>query len=118
MFIGSPPLKLSADTDQDSDGNAMLKAHAYKAQSAGEVGAYVTASGGNQSISGYIGNTSDPAGAGNKVRADGMDPSGAYGGVSFTVAKGEYFEITTTSANAAIIRWRSFGPLKKPIDYN
>lgn len=94
----------------------MLKAHAYLAQSDGEVCAYVTASGGNQILSGYIGSTDDPAGAGDLIQPDGIDPNGAKGCVSFLVDQGKYFELTTNSANAVTIRWRSFGSLKKPID--
>ena len=121
MFIGSPPLKLSAITNEDSDGNAMLKAHAYLAQSHGEVNSHVEYTGGNQNISGFVGNTNDPAGAGTKINNDGIPGASAEnirGGVSFDVAKGEYFEITTGSASAATVLWRSFGPLKKPVDFN
>lgn len=118
LRVNPPPLKLSVVTTQDSEGNAMLKAHAYLAQSDGEVSAYVRSTGGSQFLNGYIGSTSDPAGAGDLIHPDSIDPTDMQGGVSFLVDQGKYFELTTDSANAVTIRWRSFGPLKKPVDFN
>ena len=118
LRIGRAPFKLSEYTTEDSDGNAMLKAHAYQAQSAGFVCARVISSSGEVELNGFVGLTSDPAGAGVKVQCSFVVTTTYGTDASFAVAKGEYFELTTTSANAVNIYWKSVGRLLKPIDFN
>lgn len=118
IFTSSPPLRLSAYSDQDSDGNVMLKSHAYKAQSAGFVSARCGTYGTGFDLKGYVGLTSDPEGAGQWIGYNAFAGS-AYGmGVTLLIAKGEYFEFITGSTEAIYIFWKSFGTLKKPIDFN
>jgi len=111
-------ITLSAYTNEDSEANAMLKAHAYKVATAGQVTAYVQANTINQNLAGYVGLTNDPAGAGDLIQK--VSSVSSFGvplfAISFLVAKDEYFEITTSSTNAATIRWKSIGTLSKPVD--
>lgn len=109
---------LSAYTNQDSESNAMLKAHAYKAATDGQVTAYVQATAINQNLAGYVGLTNNPVGAGDLIQKVSSVSSFGVGlfAISFLVAKDEYFEITTASSNAVTIRWKSSGTLSKPVD--
>jgi len=107
---------LSAYTDEDSDNNAMLKTHAYKAATSGIVEAYVTPSGVGQNIRGYVGATDDPVGAGTQIQYRSIDGAGNVIGFTMHVAEDEYFELRTSSANAINIQWKSYGTLSKPID--
>jgi len=109
---------LSAYTDEDSDNNVMLKAHAYKAQSDGDVCAKVISSAGEVDLRAYVGLTNDPVGAGIQVQ-NNFTVTTTYGvDVTFPVAKDEYFELLTTSSNAVNIYWKSHGTLEKPVDFN
>lgn len=108
-------LALSAYTDLDSEGNAMLKAQAYLAVTDGYVTAFVGSSAAAQGMNAYIGLTNNPAGAGIQVQAQSTTVEG-YFSASFPVAKDEYFELTTTSGNAITIRWKSIGTLSNPVD--
>ena len=120
LKVNRAPLKLSAYTNQDSEGNAILKAHAYLAKSAGFISAQCDLAEGKD-LWGFVGLTNDPAGAGIMVgRAEAGPSSGAavWKNITFLVAKGEYFEITTDDADDPIIYWKSFGVLKKPVDFN
>jgi len=109
-------ISLSAYTDQDSEAVTLLKSHAYKAVTDGMVEAYANllVSG---YLKGYVGLTSNPAGAGDLVQSTGFSAGGAagYTSISFLVAKDEYFEVTTSAAGATIY-WKSFGTLSRPID--
>ncbi len=119
ISISSVPFSLSpAGTTLDSESNAMLKDHAYRAQNHGRVDAKVIASGGNKDIFGYKGPTSDPAGAGVLIQSDTITEISKRACIGFLVAKGQYFEVKTDSTNAITIIWSSFGPLQAPIDYN
>lgn len=116
--VKSPPFVLSDYTNKDSDNNNLLKSHAYKAVTAGYVKGFVSLSGTGQYIRGYVGPTSDPAGAGTLIDSHSQDTTGNVINVDFNVAKGRYFEIITSSSNAVTINWASYGPLKEPIDYD
>lgn len=105
----------SAYTDEDSETNAMLKAHAYKAATTGFVTAFVSSSAVGQGMNAYVGLTDNPEGARDLVQSQSNTAEG-YFQASFPVAKDEYFELTTTSANAITIRWKSVGTLSKPVD--
>ena len=105
----------SAYTANDSEANAMVKAHAYLAATDGFVTAHVLGSGNGQYLRGYIDGTNDPAGAGEKLQGSTVD-AGEEESISFSVAAGEYFEITTDSTNEPTIYWRSKGTLSEPID--
>ena len=104
---------LSAYTANDSEANAMLKSHAYKAATAGSVSAYSEENTGNN-LRGYVGATNDPAGAGTKVQDSESSTGTPFVSIFFDVAKDEYFEITT--GGTPTIRWRSIGTLSEPID--
>ena len=92
-------------TLNDSESNAMLVAHAYLTQTAGFVG--VTRF--NQSsvvrVSGYVGTTTDPAGAGLLVANDRDDGADDESGLNFFVAKGKYFEIVHSGGGTSTINW-------------
>jgi len=109
---------LSAYTNQDSESNAMLKSHAYKAATGGQVTAYSDVpAGSGREIKGFVGTTNNPAGAGTLIQReenDGVSYSNRKS-VSFLVAEGEYFEITVYSGTPVIL-WKSFGTLSEPID--
>jgi len=110
---------LSAYTDEDSDNLAMLKAHAYRAQTDGWVSAHCTFTADISNIKVYVGLTADPAGAGDLIQqTDINEIGGGYiGSVCALVAKDEYFEITV-SGDTPVIWWKSMGALLKPIDFN
>jgi len=115
------PFALSAYTNEDSDGNAILKAHAYQAATDGFVFVYSQCDSGENVII-YVETTaqyaidSDPTAGGVIVaysEGAGLADARCFGNAA--VAKGEYFEIVSTGAVGAI-RWKSFGALSKPID--
>ena len=89
-------------TANDSEANAMLKAHAYKAQTAGFAFARVTEQ--NVLISGFVHTTSDPAGAGTFLTGAGSSSTGESGMTLF-VTKDQFFEIT--SSGTVTINWTS-----------
>ncbi len=106
----------SAYTNLDSEGNAFLKAHAYKAATDGFVSAFVSLTTVAHAIVGYVGATDDPAGAGTKIQQQTMETSvDSIKGVGIWVAKDEYFEITATSGVPTIL-WKSKGTLDEPVD--
>lgn len=103
-------------TANDSESNPMARAHAYKAQTPGFVNAW-TSVGSLGTLKAYIGNTSDPEGAGEQA-----DESGTNNGIPSVkcfVAVGKCFEITDSVADVLVIKWT---PLVRgggaPIDYN
>ena len=109
---------LSAYTTKDSEDNTMLKTHAYKAATSGLVDVYASLSS-MENMQGYVGDTDNPSGAGTKIREVSNGAGGSQTmGLGFSVAKDEYFEITTNSTATPNIRWRSFGTLSKPVDNN
>jgi len=93
--VGSNP------TANDSESNTMLKAHAYLAQTAGFVTTWASSTVG--SLKGYVGTTTNPAGAGTQVA---QNTSGGGTGdpfISFFVGNGKYFEITQTGGTVTIL---------------
>ena len=122
LHVEKPMLKLSAYTNEDKDSNAMLKAHAYQAVSAGFVTVHAVASDGLEILALYVGLTNDPVGAGDLIFRETAAPAGAsnyIGCGGIPVAKNEYFEITYNGAGAVVIRWKSLGlTLKRPLDFN
>lgn len=84
----------------DSEANTMLKDHAYLAQTSGFASAWFTGNG-NYIVSGYIGITTDPAGAGILVTLS--SDSTAKASIYMFVPKGKYFEITSNTT--VIITW-------------
>ena len=114
VTVTKPRIKFSALTANDSDTNAMLKAHAYLAITDGFV--YVTAIPLPQysSLNGYVGNTNDPAGAGLLIQVDAININNQNVSINFSVRRGEYFEVTTTGTPN--IYWRSVGVLRNPVD--
>lgn len=114
MWIGFAPKRLSAYTNQDSDANVILKDHTYLAGNDGFVTAYANITTGTY-IRGYVGVTDDPVGAGDLILETSVSGNDRAS-ISFPVAAGEYFEITTNAAIAINIRWKSNGRLSKPVD--
>ncbi len=107
-------VSFSAYTNEDSETNALLKDHAYEAQTDGFVVAYVLQGVNARKLRAYVGLTDDPAGAGVLVGA--QEPDGdADISISFPVAAGEFFEITYDTGTPTI-RWKSMGALSKPVD--
>jgi len=110
-------VELSAYTTEDSDGNSMLKSHAYKAATAGMALAYSTSLDAGEYIAIYVGTTTDPAGAGDLIQQFDSEDADSSHSVCALVAEDEYFEVLCTADPAApTIRWKSFGTLSKPID--
>jgi len=119
LRVGQPRIRLGVYTNQDDDNNAMLKAHAYRANQDGYVTARMTGVQATDKICGYIGDTNDPVGAGdfivgNHTYSAVSDPVS----ISFPVAKNKYFEITDESTQLTIIFWHPIGTLIKPTDFN
>lgn len=106
----------SAYTNKDSEDNAMLKSHAYKAAMDGEVSASVTGLNKAEYIRVYVHTAAGPAESGDLVdRHQGVsDVQAVNHAVHALVAKDEYFEITCT--NTPKILWKSIGTLSAPID--
>ena len=106
---------LSAYTNQDSESNVMLKAHAYQAQSAGWVSAYDLDIEATTDLKIYVGLDDNPAGTGDLIQVIGNKGVGGIpASVSAFVAEGEYFEVTIDGP--AVIRWKSMGTLSRPVD--
>ena len=107
---------LSAYTDEDSDGNVLLKGpgHSYKAATDGLVYVYILTGAAGTSLKGYVGLTDDPIGAGMLIQPINIPVLNYDVPIQFAVAKDEYFEITTSST--PVILWKSFGTLSKPVD--
>ena len=119
LKVNPPPFKMSVYTTEDSDGNDMLSAHAYRAVNAGVVEVYGDLRALNANLRGYVGSTDDPVGAGLLIHYRSHSQAftnDLYVGFSLHLAKNEYFEITCTIT--PVIHWKSFGPLQKPIDFN
>jgi len=114
---GTLDIEFSATTDEDSEGNAMLEVHAYKAQTDGFVNAELGTTLDGGGLYGYVGTTDDPAGAGTRVAISSQYiPEGTYWlNICFPVAKDEYFEIIADQGTPSIY-WKSVGTLAKPID--
>ena len=111
-------LAFSAYTDEDSNTDAMLKAHAYKAATDGYVSAYVTQTNNDEPIKGYVNTSGNPADSENNLIKQSSDSgSGAIKSIGFWVAKDEYFEITQAT-DTPVIKWKSRGTLSKPVDNN
>lgn len=108
-------VNLSAYTNLDSENNAMVIAHAYKAATAGFVYAHSQDGAVGNVLIGYVGTTDDPAGAGTLIQPIHRSSLNYDICVSIAVAKNEYFEITS-SASDVVILWKSHGTLSKPVD--
>lgn len=103
-------------TVQDSESQTMLKAHAYLTATDGFVAVRSPIGAAGEVISGYVGTTSDPAGAGDLIQRGAGDGAGDTISLFFAVKSGEYFEITDSGSNTPDIRWMSRGTLSKPVD--
>ncbi len=91
----------AATTVNDSESNAMAKAHAYLTQTSGFVNTTTT---GLLAIRIYVGATNDPAGAGQIMDANRDTANGPSGANSF-VPKGKYFEVTDAGSGTTTIVW-------------
>lgn len=100
----------------DSDGNAMLKAHAYQAQTDGFVSVYLDSIGAGKYLRSYVDDTDDPAGSGTKIQ-EIVAPAAAIGcSLFFAVPNNTYFEITTDDSEDPTILWMSIGTYSAPVD--
>ena len=105
ILVEPEPLLKSTYTlsyNNDSEANAMLKAHAYLVQTAGFVSAWVPTNTSGQ-LTGYIGTTTDPAGE-NTPAAIALNDSGTDPFIYFFVPNGQYFEITQATQTPTI-KW-------------
>lgn len=118
LRVNKAPFRLSAYTNLDSDGNPMLKDHAYKAQGPGFVCATCQSEGPGTYVKGFVGLTSNPAAEGDMLGYNAFAGTTLGESICIPVAKDEYFECYTDSANPILIWWKSVGTLKKPIDFN
>lgn len=106
-----------ASTNVDSDATAFVKAHAYSAPTDGIVTAWETsATAANSTINGYVGATTDPAGAGTLEAHVTSYNQEDRAFLTFVVPKGKYWEITAAQSAAHTIRWRAIGTLSAPVD--
>lgn len=109
---------LSDYTTEDSESNAMLKSHAYLAQTDGTATCHLTAMTLNGILIGYVGNTTNPPSSSDNIvaryEAAGTDACS----INFEVQAGKYFEIRISDATpgTVVIKWVSRGALLKPID--
>lgn len=90
-------------TANDSEGNAMLKAHAYLTQTSGFVTAYDVALN-DTTLYGYVGITTDPESDGTVVQRDKTEANYSGRNIFFFVPNGKYFEITE-AAGTPTIEW-------------
>lgn len=107
---------LSAYTDEDSDPTAMLKIHAYEAQTDGMAYAVCTDLDSGESIGMYVGTDDDPYNNGDLIDTFTSQANNMQGGVQALVAKGEFFEVRASGTAAVTILWKSYGTLSKPVD--
>lgn len=85
----------------DSESNAMLKAHAYLAQTSGFVNAFIDND--ENALSGYVGNTNNPAGAGTLIARNTVVGNAANDPFIFLfVGNGKYFEIVAVGTPTII----------------
>ena len=93
---------VTSTTTTDSGSDTMEKAHAYLAQVSGFVHAH-TATGNTDALSGFIDNSTDPAGAGDLVGFDNPVTT-ERPNMYFFVPKDMFFELTHSSQTVTI-RW-------------
>ena len=103
-------------SDEDSDGNAMLAEHAYLAAQDGFVTCEMSSVSGIKWVSGFLGATDDPVGAGDKIQYASVPATGHGTSIGFQVAAGTYFEFTLSSPTTNKIYWHPVGTLSKPVD--
>jgi len=102
----------SAITLLDDEGQALLRNHAYLANTDGWVFWSSTANAGGQGVTAYVDTDATPTTGGHKVSQDESAAAGDLLSVNFLVAAGEYFEIAPAAGiTVTDIGWRSFGPL-------
>lgn len=97
-------------TGNDSESNAFVKDHAYSAPTDGIVTAVFSST--ENTLHGYVGSTTDPAGAGTLVTETLIY---GYDSITLFVPKGKYWEIVSGGVKR-LIRWQSIGTLSAPID--
>ncbi len=113
---------LSAHTNLDSESNAMLLGHAYKAAVAGSVTfMMVIDHDTTKTMSIYVGATDDPVGAGVEVAVDLSFHDNTTRTLTALVAKDEYFECVRSGGAGTpgvneIVLFKGFDTLGNPID--
>lgn len=106
----------SGYTANDSEGNAMLKSHAYLAPLSGYVSAFDTLDASGDRIIGFLHNTNDPAGAGQIIQPTEASSSADDCSVFFFVPAGKFFEITAGGSNVPTILWCPLRGDSRPVD--
>ena len=101
-----------AATADDSESNAMLKSHAYLAQTAGFVTVFAST---DNRMQLYVGATNDPAGAGTLVNESHATNTDRINVHAF-VPNGRYFEVTLSSETPTIIWTGMVNGGAKPVD--
>ena len=105
---------MSSITTVDSESNTLIVSHAYLAATDGFVNATSDLIDDNEQLIGYVDTDSDPVSGGTKLAIQEADTANEAQSISFSVASGEYFEVTCPSTTA--IYWRSMGTLSAPVD--
>ena len=103
---------MQAFTSTDSVSATLVTSHTYLTQADGFVSAFQSANA-EKTISAYIGDTTDPQGAGTLVARHKSDSTNDGGGVFFPVSSGRYFEL---SGSNLTILWWGIGSADKPVD--
>ena len=116
-YIATQVLEFGDSTVQDDDSATMLKAHAYLANQDGFVVVQHTIDGAMDVI-GYIDTDTNPASggtvAGRLKTVTYVSPNDVHT-MTFPVASGKYFEITSANGTQ-VIRWYPIGTLVKCTD--
>jgi len=100
----------------DSEGNVMLKSHAYLAVVDGYVSAIAETMDDDEYLKGYIHSTNNPAGAGTMLQEVESSDVVTAKSIYFAVPAGWYFEVTCD--DTVVIYWQSYGTDSKPVDNN
>ena len=106
---------MSAYTTDDSESNAMLKSHAYLAQTDGFVAVQSSDVDFGEFMRLYVDTDSDPVTGGNLVAEYQSAHNDINASINGWVASGEYFEVTF-DGDAPTIYWKSLGALVAPVD--
>lgn len=109
-------VSMSSYTVKDSDNNNILIAQAYLAATDGFVAAYQADHDNLEVLTIYVGNTDDPAGAGDIIQQFTSASDNRAASLFCAVQEGEFFEVTHSGSTVTVIRWMSLGALSEPVD--
>lgn len=114
--VGGTSSILSGPVGTDDDGNGLVDGTTYLAKSDGFVNVWVTRTGGGFYLRGYVGDTTNPVGAGTKVAEDSETSSTGNVHICFAVGKGKYFSVRKNTATFVDMLWTPFGGTNKNPD--